>query len=66
MFKDRRINVHDEERSGRPSVVSDVGVQSESWRFAISEFSCKFSQISNTVLYEIIIVRLGYDKYCAR
>jgi hypothetical protein len=28
MFKDGRTNVHDEERSGRPSVVSDVFVQS--------------------------------------
>jgi hypothetical protein len=28
MFKDGRTNVHDEERSGRPSVVSDGLVQS--------------------------------------
>jgi hypothetical protein len=34
--------------------------------FTISEFSCKFPQISRTVLYEIITVRLGYHKFCAR
>jgi transposase len=42
MFKDGRTNVHDEERSGRPSVVSDDLVSSvdqkicERWRFKIS------------------------------
>jgi hypothetical protein len=72
MFRDGQTNVHDEERSGRPSVVSDDLVQSvdhkicERRRFTISEVSCEFSQISRTLLYEIIIVRLGYHKCCAR
>jgi hypothetical protein len=53
-------------RSDRPSVVSNGLVQSvdqkicESRRFTISELSCEFPQISGTVLYEIITVRLGY------
>jgi transposase len=61
MFKDGRINVHDEERSGRPSVVSDDLVQNvdqeicERRRFTISELSCEFPQISRTVPCEIII-----------
>jgi hypothetical protein len=65
MFKDRRTNVRNEERSGRPSVVSDDLVQSvdqnicERRQFTISELSCKFLQISRTVLYEIITVTLG-------
>jgi hypothetical protein len=48
--------------------VSDDLVQSvdqkicERWRFTISEVSCKFPQISRSVLYEIITVRLGYHK----
>jgi transposase len=48
MFKDWRTNVHDEERSGRPSVVSDDLVQSidekicEKPCFTISELSCQF------------------------
>jgi transposase len=56
MFKDGRTNVHDEEQSVRPSVVSDNLVQSvdqkisERWRFTISELSCEFPQTSRTVL----------------
>jgi transposase len=54
MFKDGRTNVHDEERSGRPSVVSDDLVEivdqkiCERRRFGISELSCGFPQISCT------------------
>jgi hypothetical protein len=50
MFKDGRINVHDEERSGGTSEMSDDLVQSvdqiicERWRFTISELSCEFPQ----------------------
>jgi hypothetical protein len=72
MFKDVRTNVHDEERSGRPSVVSDYLVQSvdkkicERRCITISELSCKFPQIPRTLLYEIITIRLGYHKFCAR
>jgi hypothetical protein len=58
---------------GRPSVASDDLVQSvdqkENWerrRFTISELSCEFPQISRSGLYEIITVRLGYHKFCAR
>jgi transposase len=71
MFKDGRPNVHDEERSGRPPVVSNDLVQSvhqkscERRRF-IMELSCEFSQISRTILYEIRTIRLGYHKFCAR
>jgi hypothetical protein len=57
---------------GRPSVVSDDLVRSvdqkicERRRFTISEFSCEFPQISYTLLYETITVRLGCHKFCAR
>jgi hypothetical protein len=70
MFKNGRTDVHNEERSSRPSVVSDDIVRSadqkicERRRFATSEVSCEFSQISLTVLYEIITVRLGCYKFC--
>jgi hypothetical protein len=72
MFRDGWTNVHDEERSGRPSVVSDDLVQSveqkicERWRFTISELLYEFPCISRTVLYEINTDRLGYHKFCAR
>jgi hypothetical protein len=73
MFNDGRAILqynHDEERSGRPTVVGDDFVQtvdqkiSERRYFTISEFSCEFPQISRTVLYEIITVWLGYHKFC--
>jgi hypothetical protein len=66
------INVHGEERSGQPSVLSDDLVQSvhqkiyERWRFTISELLCEFPQIPCTLLYEIITVRIGNHKFSAR
>jgi hypothetical protein len=57
---------------GHPSIVSDdlfqkVGQKMcERCLFTISELSCKFPQISHIVLYKIITVRLGYQKFCAR
>jgi hypothetical protein len=66
MFKDGLTNIHNEEQSGRPSVVSGALAQSEIWLITISELSCECPQISCTVVYEIITVRLGYHKLCAR
>jgi hypothetical protein len=51
---------------GEPSVVGDELVRSERWRFTILELSCEFPQISRTVLYETITVRLGFHRFCAR
>jgi hypothetical protein len=59
MLEDGRTNVHDEERSGCPSGVSDDLVQSidqqicERRHFTISELSGEFPQISRNALYEI-------------
>jgi hypothetical protein len=67
-----RTNVHDEEQRGRPSLVSDDLVQNvdqkmyERRHFTISELSYEITQISGTVLYEVIAVRLGCHKLCAR
>jgi hypothetical protein len=71
MFKDGRTNIHAEERSGRPSVVSDdlQNVDQKICmrrRCTISKLLCEFAQFSPTALYEIITVRLGYNKFCAR
>jgi transposase len=52
MFKDGQTDVHDEERSGRPSVVSDDLVQSVDQKICerrglkISELSCEFPLFS--------------------
>jgi transposase len=56
MFKDGWTDVHDEEQSGQPSVVSDGLVQSveqricERWHFTISGLLCEFPRISHTLL----------------
>jgi transposase len=63
MFRDGQTNIHNEEQSGRPSVVSDDLVQSEKRCFTISEPSCEFPQISLTLLYEIITFWLGYHTF---
>jgi hypothetical protein len=53
-------------------IVSDDLVQSvgqkicERWHFTISELLCEFPQISCTVLYDIIIVRQGFHKFCTK
>jgi hypothetical protein len=68
MFKDGRTNVHDEESSGRPSIVSDDLAQSdenicERRRFTVSEASCEFPQISRAVLYEIITLAYAITSF---
>jgi hypothetical protein len=63
MFKDGQINVHDEERRGWQSVVSDDLVQSvdqricERQHFTILELSCGFPQISP--LFSMRLSQLG-------
>jgi hypothetical protein len=72
MFKNGRINVHDEERAGRPTVVTQELVQMidkkvrENRRFTISELSHQFPQISRALLHKVITEDLGYWKFCAR
>jgi len=71
-FKNGRTNVHDEEKSGRPSIVTDDLVAKvdekirENRRFTITELSLCFPQISRTLLFEIVSQKLGYHKFCAR
>ena len=66
--KSASTNTHEEDRSGRPSIVSDELVQKidekvcENWRFTISE---QFAQISRTFLYEVVTEKLGCQKFCA-
>lgn len=71
-FKSGRTNVHDEERSGRPSIVTDELVAKvdekiqESRRLTMTELSFSFPQISRSLLHEIVTQNLGYHKFCAR
>jgi len=59
LFNEGRENVHDEARSGRPSLVNDDLVRKANERvrydrrFTISYLSLHFPQISRTLLYDI-------------
>ncbi|GBN00570.1 hypothetical protein AVEN_171351-1 [Araneus ventricosus] len=71
-FNDGRTNVHDEARSGRPSVVNDGLVAKvnekirENRQFTIRTLFDEFPQISKTLLHEIATNRLNYRKLCSR
>jgi len=60
MFNEGRENVHDEARSGCPSLVNDDLVRKvnervrDDRRFTISDLSVHFSQMSRTLLYDIV------------
>ena len=66
MFSEGRQKVHDEARSGSPSLVNDNLVRKvnervrEDRRFTISDLSPHFPQISRTLLYDIISSHFGY------
>ena len=65
-FKNGRTNVHDEERSGRPSIVTDDLLAKvdekirENRRFTITRLSLCFPQVSRKLLFEIVTHKLGY------
>ncbi|GFV74790.1 histone-lysine N-methyltransferase SETMAR [Trichonephila clavipes] len=71
-LKDFRTKIHDEERSGRPSVITDELIQKvdckvkENRRFTISSLAEKFPAVSRSALYEIVSERLNYRKSCSR
>jgi transposase len=68
MFNEGRTNVHDEERSGRPSLITeDLKKQTDEQirhdrRSTLDELHDKFPQISRSLLHEILSKHLGYKK----
>ncbi|GBN04491.1 hypothetical protein AVEN_112942-1 [Araneus ventricosus] len=62
--------VHDDSRSGRPSVITDDMVASveakilENRRFTISTLSDDFPEVSRSVLYKIVSEKLNFKKLC--
>jgi len=60
MFNEGRENVHDEARSGCPSLVNDDlackfnGRVRDERRFTISDLSLRFPQITKTLFYDIV------------
>lgn len=71
-FKQGRDNVHDEERSGRPSLITDDLKKRvddfirKDRRVKLSELSKQFPEISRSLLYEIVTDHLNYRKICSR
>jgi hypothetical protein len=63
MFIDGRTNVHDEDRSGWPAICSEWTC-SKCWPKFCENALQNFR--TYTLLCEIIIVRLGYHKFCVR
>jgi len=60
MFNEGRENLHDEARSGRPSLLYDYVVRKvkervhDDRRFTISDLYLHFPQISRTLLYDFV------------
>jgi histone-lysine N-methyltransferase SETMAR len=72
MFNEGRTNVHDEERSGRPSLITedlkkqiDEQIRQER-RSTLDKLHEKFLQISRSLRHEILSKHLGYRNICAR
>jgi len=65
LFEEGRTNVHDKERSGQPSVITDDLEEKLNTTlrgnhcFTISELSLEFPQISRSVIYDIVSEKLG-------
>ena len=64
VFRNMRTDVHDTERSGRPSVITDALKQKvkriirENRHFTIIEVYEQFPKVSRTVVYEIVTEHL--------
>ncbi|GFX55028.1 mariner Mos1 transposase [Trichonephila clavipes] len=67
-FKDGRTNIHDEERSGRPSVITDGLMQvvetknRKNSTFTITTHSLEFPDISRSVVYKIVTKDLNFKE----
>jgi hypothetical protein len=75
MFKDAPTDVHDEERSGRPSVVTDDFVQSINKKFVkdgashFQNFRVNFHKlhtIFSTGLSQLVLRKTVSENYCAQ
>ncbi|KAG5305819.1 SETMR methyltransferase, partial [Pseudoatta argentina] len=71
-FKNGRTSVHDDQRSGRPSILTDDIVKKienalrDDRRLTVNELSAMFPQISRSLLHETTTETLGYRKLSAR
>ncbi|XP_017778305.1 PREDICTED: uncharacterized protein LOC108563968 isoform X2 [Nicrophorus vespilloides] len=72
MFSKGRSNVENDERSGRPSLVTDDLLEQvksrivENRRITMTELSKHFPQISRSLLHEVVREHLQFNKVCSR
>jgi hypothetical protein len=71
MFNARRTNIHDKQRSGHPSLITedlkkqdDEQIQQDR-HLTLDQLHEKFPQISQSLLHEILSKHLGYKRICA-
>jgi transposase len=70
-FSEGRTDVHDEQRSGRPSLISDdllkkiEGEIHANWCRTIRELHHIIPKASKTTINEVVTQKLGYRKLCA-
>jgi len=71
-FSEGRTDVHDEQRNGRPSLISyaplqeTVGEIRANRRVTIRELHHFIPEVSKTTIHEALTENLGYRKLCAR
>jgi histone-lysine N-methyltransferase SETMAR len=71
-FSEGRIDVHDEQRSDRPSLIPDDLLQEiegeirTNRRLTVRELHHIISEVSKTTIHEAATEKLGYRKLCAR
>ena len=71
-FSEGRTDVHDEQGSGRPSLISDDLLQEiegeirANRHMTIRELRHIIPEVSKTTLHETVTEKLGYRKLCAR
>lgn len=70
-FKEGRTDVHNEQRSGRPSVSDETIAKVEAAmladrRLTVRELSEMIPDVSKTTIDKILTEHLGYSKVCAR
>ena len=72
MFTNGRTDVHDAERSGRPSVITAALMEKvnriirENRHFTISEVYEQCPEVSRSLVHQIVSEHLQYHKICAR
>ena len=71
-FCEGRTDVHEEQRSARPSLISDYLIQEierqicANRRVAIRELHHIIPEVSKTTIHEAVTEKLGYRKLCTR